>query len=107
MSDDDGMCCTEITIVTNACRVENGYSDPSAWLFMFHLTRADGNTVSWPLGSVERMVELVRELNPPTVHVFAMPDEHGPLMAEVRAQAASDMTAALFNAPAAPSAALH
>jgi hypothetical protein len=105
-SDDDGECCAEITISTRRFCKENGYAATDA--FMLAIEREDGCVVPVPVGSVERVVELVREINPRLVHVAALDDEHAPLMAEIRALVAGDMAAKLFGPPMdAPGAVLH
>jgi hypothetical protein len=103
-SDDDGMCCAEITISTRQFCEANGYVATDA--FMLAIEREDGCVVPVPVASVERVVELVRELNPRLTHVAAMPDEHGPLMAEIRAHVAGALVAQIA-APASAVDVLH
>ena len=106
--DDDSMCCAEITIVSRACRMANGYDDdPREWLFVLHMDRVDGHEFTFGVESAQDAVLFVREMNPGLVHVRAMPEEQGPLLTEFRSHVAGAMAAELSNTPDAPGATLH
>jgi hypothetical protein len=105
MTDADGMCCRGITVSTKRFADANGYR--SLDTFSLAIERVDGKVIPLGIASVERLVEFVRELNPPTVHLAALEDEHEALIAEIRAIAAGDMVTALLTGPDTPRARLH
>jgi hypothetical protein len=99
-SDDNGLCCKEIAIETRAFREANGVRWPPS-PFMVHVVCENGSDILFPVRSVERVVEIVQELNPQFTHVCAMPEEHEPLLLELRAHTAAKL-AANITAPSEP-----